>query len=98
MKLNLAPFWLAAAVAAVPAPQMGEHSHGNGGAPPTPKWGVGDVGGFGMSTLMGAMVKMMPPLTLSKTVKAQPISKKQGVIREQLYYGPLMLKPVSVKW
>jgi hypothetical protein len=41
-------------------------------------------------------VKMMPVLALSKTVSMVPVSKKEGVTREQLYFGPLTLKSVAV--
>jgi len=39
------------------------------------------------------------PLGLFKiTSKGSPVSKKSGVVRDQLYYGPLSLKTVAVSF
>jgi len=55
-----------------------------------------DMAALKASGKLEPMVKMMPVLALSKTVSMVPISKKEGVTREQLYFGPLTLKSVAV--
>jgi hypothetical protein len=87
MTLKLILLCLIAAVLAAPSPQMGA--------------GLGNLlGGSNLSGLMGKATgafSKMAPLPLYKTVTAQPESKRPGVIREQLYYGPLILKPAAVR-
>ena len=48
----------------------------------------------GMAT--SAIKKLMTPLPQYKKTTSEPVSKVPGVIREQLYYGPLVLKTVAV--
>jgi hypothetical protein len=105
MKLNLISLYLATSVWAAPFPQMGGHDHDNEAGPAK---GLGDLdlsgilgsaklGGMDLSGPLGtAMAKVMAPLPLHKKTISQPVSKKPGVIREQLYYGPLALKTVVV--
>jgi hypothetical protein len=93
MKLKLIVSYLATAVVAAPTPQIGDHSHGtNSNGVGTPK----GLGASGMLALMGPMSRMLPRLALNRTITPNPVSKKSGVIREQLYYGPLTLKSVQV--
>jgi hypothetical protein len=93
MKINIIVPYLATAIVAAPTPQMGDHSHGsNPNGAETPK----GIGGAGMLAMMGPMSRMLPRLALYKTVAPKPVSQKSGVIREQLYYGPLTLKSVQV--
>lgn len=46
---------------------------------------------------IGLLTRVMPTLTLSKTVKVEPVSEKPGVVREQLHFGPLTLKTAQVR-
>jgi hypothetical protein len=93
MKFTLIVPCLATAIIAAPAPQMGDHSHGGNANSADPAKGLG---GTGMLALMGSMSKMLPRLALYRTVTPKPVSQRSGVIREQLYYGPLTLKSVQV--
>src|ERR1700749_2509566 len=72
---------------AVPSPQGG---HDHGGKTPS---GIRDMGDIMKSTFSA----LMNPLPLYKITQGQkPEFSVPGVIREQLYYGPLILKPAAV--
>jgi hypothetical protein len=85
--LTLLSLYFLSTAWAAPSPQGG-HDHGAKGPA-----GVGK-----MADMLGkAFSGFMTPLPLSKITKAErPEFTVPGVIREQLYYGPLVLRPAAV--
>jgi hypothetical protein len=84
---SLIPLCLVPAALAAPSPQGG-HDHG----------AKAPAGGNMAETLGQAFSGLMAPLPLYKITRAEkPEFTVPGVIREQLYYGPLVLQPAAVR-
>jgi hypothetical protein len=85
--LSLISLCLFPTALAVPSPQAGRD---HGAKAPT---------GGNMADMLGkAFSGLVAPLPLYKITKAEkPEFAVPGVIREQLYYGPLVLQPAAVR-
>jgi hypothetical protein len=91
MALKLICLCLISAALAAPSPQS--PTHGLGGHGTEAPLGTGKMADMLASTFAGVTA----PLPLYKMTKAEkPEFNVPGVIREQLYYGPLVLKPAAV--
>ena len=85
--LSLISLCLLSTTLAVPSPQAG-HDH-SAKAPP---------GANILDMLWGGLARLIPPLPLYKITNAEkPEFAVPGIVREQLYYGPLVLQPAAVR-